>query len=248
MAKVSGIGDNCYVGGYDLSGDIGALSKISGSIAVLDVTPINSSGVQRIGGIRNGDFGYSAFFNPTAGQEHTVLSALPTADQQIMYCRGTTLGNPSACMIGKQIGYNPTRAANGALTFAVEAQSNGYGLEWGRLLTAGLRTDTAATNGTGIDGTASTAFGAQAYLQVTAFTGTDATVKIQDSADNSSFTDVSGFAFTATTAAHTTQRIATSNTATIRRYLRAVTTTSGGFTSVTFSVMVCRNQIAGQAF
>lgn len=248
MAKVSGIGDNCYVGGYDLSGDIGALSKISGSMALLDVTPINSAGVQRIGGIRNGDFAYSAFFNPTAGQEHTVLSALPTADQQIMYCRGTTLGNPAACMIGKQLGYNPTRAANGALTFAVEAQSNGYGLEWGRLLTAGLRTDTAATNGTGIDGATSTAFGAQAYLQVTAFAGTDATVKIQDSADNASFADVSGFAFAATTAAHTTQRIATSNTATIRRYLRAVTTTSAGFTSLTFSVMVCRNQIAGQTF
>jgi hypothetical protein len=73
-------------------------------------------------------------------------------------------------------------------------------------------------------------------------------VKIQDSADNASFADVSGFAFTATTAAHTTQRIATSNTATIRRYLRAVTTTAGGFTSVTFSVMVSRNQIAGQVF
>lgn len=248
MAKSSGIGDNCYVGGYDLSGDIGALSKISGSVALLDVTAINASAMQRIGGIRNAEISYSAFFNPTLGQEHTVLSALPTTDQQIMYCRGTTLGNPSACMVGKQIGYNPTRAANGALTFAVDAQSNGNGLEWGRLLTAGLRTDTAATNGTGIDGTAQTAFGAQAYLQVTAFTGTDVTVKIQDSADNTTFADVSGFAFAATTAAHTTQRIATSNTATIRRYLRAVTTTSGGFTSVTFSVMVCRNPIANQVF
>lgn len=248
MAKSSGIGDACFVGGYDLSGDIGALSKISGSIGVLEVTPINSAGVQRIGGIRNGDIAFSSFFNPTAGQEHTALSALPTADQQVMYCRGTTLGNPSACMLGKQIDYNPTRAANGGLTFAIQALSNGYGLEWGRLLTAGLRTDTAATNGTGIDGTAQTAFGAQAYLQVTAFTGTNVTVKIQDSADNASFADVSGFAFTATTAAHTTQRIATSNTATIRRYLRAVTTTAGGFTSVTFSVMVSRNQIAGQVF
>lgn len=204
--------------------------------------------MQRIGGLRNGEISFNSFFNPTAGQEHTVLSALPRTDQHVMYCRGTTLGNPAACMIGKQLDYNPTRAANGALTFAIQAQANGYGLEWGRLLTAGLRTDTTATNGTGVDGTAQTTFGAQAYLQVTAFTGTDVTVKIQDSADNVSFADVSGFAFAATTAAHTTQRIATSNAATIRRYLRAVTTTSGGFTSVTFSVMVNRNQIAGQVF
>jgi hypothetical protein len=248
MAKQSGLGDALVVGGYDLSGDVGSLSKISGSVALLDVTAINASAMQRIGGIRNGEISYLSFFNPTLGQEHTVLSALPRTDQQVMYCRGTTLGNPSACMLGKQIDYNPTRAANGGFTFAIQALSNGYGLEWGRLLTAGLRTDTAATNGTGIDGTAQTAFGAQAYLQVTAFTGTDVTVKIQDSADNVSFADVSGFAFAATTAAHTTQRIATSNTATIRRYLRAVTTTSGGFTSATFSVMVSRNQIAGQVY
>lgn len=165
-----------------------------------------------------------------------------------MYARGTTLGNPAACMTCKQLDYNPTRAAGGMLTISVSAQSNGYGLEWGRLLTAGLRTDTAATNGTSIDGGGSTAFGAQAYLQVTAFTGTDVTVTIQDSADNSSFTAVTGLAFTATTAAHTFQRIATSNTATIRRYLRAVTSTSAGFTSATFAVVVVRNPIANQQF
>lgn len=248
MTKSSGLGDNCYVGGYDLSGDIGALSKISGSIALLDVTGINARAYQRIGGIRTGAISYNSFFNPTAGQEHTALSTLPTTDQSIMYCRGTTIGSPAACMVGKQLKYDPTRANTGALTFAVDAVSNGYGLEWGNLLTAGLRTDSAATNGTGYDGTAQTTFGLQAYLQVTAFTGTDVTVTIQDSADNVSFANLTGGAFAATTAAHTTQRIATSNAATVRRYLRAITTTSGGFTSVTFAVSVTRNPIAGQVF
>ena len=248
MAKTSGMGDNCYVGGYDLSGDIGELSKISGSIALLDVTPINVSAFVRIGGLRDGSITYKAFFNPSLNQEHAALSALPTADQHMMYCRGTTLGNPAACMVAKQLNYDPTRDNKGMLTIAIQADANGYGLEWGRLLTAGLRTDTAATNGTGVDGTASSAFGAQAYLQLTAFTGTDVTVKIQDSADNVSFADVTGLAFTAVTAAHATQRIATSNAATIRRYLRVVTTTSGGFTSATFAVMIVRNPLAGQAF
>jgi len=316
--KVSGLGDNLYVGGYDLSGDVGELSKISGSVALLDVTPINVKAYARIGGLRDGQITYKSFFNPSAGQEHTVLSALPTADQHMMYCRGTTLGNPAACMVEKQLEYNPTRDNKGMLTFAIQADANAFGLEWGNLLTAGLRTDTAATNGTGVDSagglvtpsvpasgapvtntssipvtvvisggtmtavvingvtvgtgagtytlpagqsitltytvaptwtwTAVTAFGAQAYLQVTAFTGTDVTVKIQDSADNSSFADVTGLAFTATTAAHTTQRIATANNATIRRYLRVATTTSGGFTSATFAVMLTRNQVAGQVF
>jgi hypothetical protein len=41
-----------------------------------------------------------------------------------------------------------------------------------------------------------------------------------------------------------TQRIATASGATIRRYLRAVTTTSGGFTSLTFAVSAIRNDVA----
>ena len=48
MAKTSGLGDNCYVGGYDLSGDIGSLGKISGSVATIDVTGINKSAFERI--------------------------------------------------------------------------------------------------------------------------------------------------------------------------------------------------------
>lgn len=248
MSKSSGLGDNIYVGGYDLSGDVGALSKISGSVALLDVTPINVKAFVRIGGLRDGQISYTSFFNPSPGQEHTVLSALPTGDQHLMYCRGTTLGAPSACMVAKQLNYDPTRDNKGALTIAIQADANGFGLEWGNLLTAGLRTDTAATNGTGVDQTAATNFGGQAYLQLTAFTGTDVTVTIQDSADNVTFTNVTGLSFTAVTAAHATQRLATANNATIRRYVRAVTTTSGGFTSATFAVMFVRNPLANQSF
>lgn len=318
MSKQSGLGDVLFFNGYDLSSNVGELSKISGSVALLDVTPINVKAFVRIGGLRNGEMAFKSFFDPAAGQEHTALSGRPTTDEQLMYGRGTTLGSPSACLIAKQLNYDATRDNKGMLTFAVNNQSNGYGLEWGNLLTAGLRTDTAATNGTGVDQanglvtpsvpasgtpvtnpsplpvtvvitggtmsavvingitvgsgagtytlpagasitltytvaptwtwTAVTAFGAQAYLQVTAFTGTDVTVTIQDSADNSSFSNVTGLAFTATTTAHTTQRIATANNATIRRYVRAITTTSGGFTSATFAVALVRNSIANQVF
>ena len=78
--------------------------------------------------------------------------------------------------------------------------------------------------------------------------GPDLTVKIQDPADNPTFAAVAARAFAHTPAAQTTQRIATANTATIRRYLRAVTVTTGGFTLVTFAAAVVRNQIADQVF
>lgn len=89
-----------------------------------------------------------------------------------------------------------------------------------------------------------TLYGMQAYLQVTSFTGTDVTIKIQSSADNGStdaFADVTGGGFTAVTTGPQVQRIATSATLEIERYLRVVTTTSGGFTSLTFNVVVCPN-------
>lgn len=41
MAKVSGLGDQFWVAGNDLSGDTNSLSKISGSQATIDVTAIN---------------------------------------------------------------------------------------------------------------------------------------------------------------------------------------------------------------
>ncbi|MFE2911244.1 hypothetical protein [Kitasatospora indigofera] len=248
MAKQGGLGDNFYSGGYDLSGDIGSVDKVQGGTKPIDVTGINKAAFERIGGLRDGSMSWKAFFNTAVGQAHPVLSALPTADVVATYCRGTTLGSPCASLVAKQLNYDGNRGNGGEFTFSVDAEANAYGVEWGVLLTAGLRTDTAATNGTGVDTTASAAFGAQAYLQVSAFTGTDVTVKIQDSADNVSFADVTGLAFTQVTAAPFTQRLATSNTATIRRYIRAVTVTTGGVTSVTFAVQVTKNEVAGVVF
>ncbi|MFK0140718.1 hypothetical protein [Streptomyces murinus] len=246
MSKSSGLGDNLYIAGYDASGDISALGNIGGGPATLDFTAINKSAMERKGGIRDGRIEYTAFFNHVdAGTgTHEVLSALPTSDQIVTYCRGTQLGSPAACLVSKQIGYDGTRGTDGTFTFAVSSQANRFGLEWGQQLTAGLRTDTAATQGASIDTTAAASFGAQAYLQVMAFTGTDATITIQDSADNSAFTDVTGLAFTQVTAAPTTQRIATGATATIRRYLRVVTTTTGGFSNLVFNVVAAKNQVA----
>lgn len=454
MSKQSGLGDNFYVGGYDLSGDTGSLGTISGSVALLDVTGINKSAFERIGGLRDGNVEWSSFFNDASGAAHPALSSLPTTDRILTYCRGTTIGNPAACMTAKQINYDGTRADDGAFTLAVNAQANGYGLEWGNQLTAGLRTDTGATNGDGVslggeaylhlpgasgdyastpdaasldivgdidlrvkvalddwtpaaestliakytatgnqrsyalavtatgalifrwseDGTAEssetssatvsasngasiwvratmdvdngggdaavnfytstdgstwtalgaeqlvgattsifastavlelgaqtggtvnrlagkifqaqvlsgiagtsvanpiasltalddatpltwtvqgnaylsnyTYFGLQAYLQVTSFTGTDVTIKLQHSSDDAAtdaYADITGGGFTAVTSGPTTERIATSAVLPIERYVRVVTTTSGGFTSLTFNVVVVRNTTA----
>lgn len=255
MAKSSGLGDNLYIAGYDISGDTGSVDTISGGPAVLDVTGINKSAHERLGGLRTGAIDFTTFFDSASVAqggyvgEHGVLSLLPRTDVVVSYFRGTAIGNPSACMVGKQINYDPTRATDGALTVKTQCMSNAFGLEWALQLTAGIRTDTAATNGTSLDTTASLSFGFQAYLQVFSFTGTDATVKLQDSADNSTFADLASGAFTQiTTTTPQAQRIAVGGTATVRRYIRAVTITTGGFNPMSFAVAVVKNQFQTVVF
>jgi hypothetical protein len=185
---------------------------------------------------------WTSFLNPGEGAAHERLSALPTADVIATYCRGTTLGNPAASMVGKQINYDPTRGADGSITLGVQALPNGYGLEWGRLLTAGKRSDTEATNGSSVDFGAAGTHGLQAWLHVFSVTGTSCTVKLQsssDDGDSDAFADVTGGAFTAATDV-TSQRITVSGA--VERYLRVATT--GTFSECTFAVQVTVNETA----
>lgn len=457
MSKTTGLGSSFFIGGYDLSGDVTALSGVNTPIATLDVTAINKSAHERLLGLADGAMSVNTVFNPATGQAQKVLSAMPRTDTIASFYVGNALGNAAASINAKEVSYAPTRAQDGMLSSVTELQANSYGLEWGYQLTAGVRTDTAATNGTGVvmtatgenylklpgtsgnyastpdaaalditgdidirvrvamddwtpttdqcvlakynttgnqrsynlhvlttgalnfqwsndgtvqntktststvsftDGTAhwiratldvdngatgntvtfytsedgstwtqlgnpvvtagttsifastailelgskqtgtaanaackifqaqvlngiggtvvanpvvgtssitdsagltwtvngassyisaQTPYGLQAYLQVTAFTGTDVTIKLQSSADNGvldAWSDITGASFTSVTTAPQAQRIATSATLPIEKYIRAVTTTSGGFTSCSFAVMYVRNKAA----
>jgi hypothetical protein len=243
--KESGLGDNFYVDGFDLSGDIGSLSKIACPMSPLEVTGVNKLAFERIGGKRDGEIDWTAFHNTSVGQEHAVLSTLPTTDRIASYWHTTTLGREVATIIGKQVNYDPTRGTDGSLTFAVQALGNGFCMEWGNSLTAGIRADSTATNGTAFDmnglGGASTAFGWQAYLHVFGVTGTSVTATIQDSADNVTFAGLTGGGFTAATTTGA-QRIAGAGNATVRRYLRIATT--GTFSAATFAINFVRNTVA----
>lgn len=315
MSKQSGLGARFLAGGYDISGDVQAIDQINGGVALLEAADITQSAHARIIGLRDGSMGFTTFFD--TANAHPVLSALPTADVHMAaLIPPMAIGSPAACVIARQVNYDPTRGTDGSLLNKTQGDGDGFALEWGVTLTPGLRADSGATNGTSLDGgagfstpgvplsgtpvtntsplpatvvvsggtgtnvaingvpqgtfdgtytvpsggtitltysaaptwtwTLQTAFGAQAYLQVTQFTGTSVTAAVQDSADNSSFTAVTGLTFTAATAAPFTQRLATANSATIRRYLRVVTT--GTFSSATFAVIINRNLAAGAAF
>lgn len=244
MAKQTGLGSALYVAGNDLSGDTQALAKVSGGPAALDVTDITQSAFSRLGGERDGGIDWTSYFDPTTS--HPVLSALPTTDVIVTFVPPTAaIGSPAASLVSKQIGYDGTRDNAGNFTFALAAQANGFGLEWGKLLTAGLRTDTTATVGAFFDDLAGSTFGAQAYFQLVAFAGTSVTIDIQHCTTSGGAYTSTGLTTTAMTAIGA-QRLATTNTTTINEFIKVVTT--GTFSNAKFAVHFVRNPIAGVVF
>lgn len=247
MSKESGLGAAFYLSGYDISGDVVAVRELSGGPKLLEgLTGIDKSAQERLGGQLTGAQRITTWFNPAANQSHKRLSLLPLTTQQGQYWHRTALARPVHCMVGRQVNYDGSRTDDGSFTHDSDILSDGFGAEWATGMTAGKRTDGSATNGTGVDFATgafagSSTFGAQFYLQVFAFTGTSVTVKIQESSDNGAgdaWTDVVGGGFTAATAI-TFERIQTSRTQTVERYLRVVTT--GTFSNAVIAVAGVRN-------
>jgi hypothetical protein len=221
MAKQSGIGSSLFTGIYDLSGDVGAVTSLEISRGTFDVTPINASAMERIVGRRDGAISFAAFWNVTAGQAHPVLSALARTDVICSCFIGSTVGSAAASMTAKQLDYATNFGEDGSLGATVNMTANGYGLEWGEMLTTGKQSfATGTVSGTSVNlGAVSTLFGAAAYLQVFSVASGTATFAVQDSDDDASFANVTGLAFTGATGA-TTQRLQTAAGATIRQYVR----------------------------
>lgn len=240
MAKTTGLGARFAVGGYDLGGDVQSLSRIGGGPASPQSgTDITMSAQARIcsalaaDGVAAGEYEASMewvnFFNPSTDRAHPVLSALPTASTLVTFGAGAAAGAATANLVAKQVNYDPSRGADGSLSFATTAtESDGVPLEWGVALTTWGQSVTGAGNLTSVDlGSASPgAYGVVIHLQSFTFTGTSVTFKIQESSDNGAgdaFADVVGGTFVAVSGTHTWQRVETGNI-NVERYLRVVAT------------------------
>ncbi len=240
--KDHGLGNALYVAGRDYSGETKQWD-MAGGPAPMDQTNIRELAFERIGGLISGSLKYVTHFDPLSAS-YLDLSTLPTTDRIATLAHRETLGAPAASMVCKQINFDPTRDAAGAVMFSVEAQSNNSGIDWGVLATPGMRVDTVATNGASVDhGSVPPGnFGLQAYLHVKAVTGTP-TIKLQGSSDDGvgdAYTDITGGSFGVATVG--SFKIATSRTLAVERYLRVVTT--GAFTTCTFAVSVSINDVA----
>ena len=66
MAKQSGLGDQFYANGYDLSGDISSVDTISSPMTPLEVTTLGNFAHSRVGGLRDGMISFTSFFDVTS--------------------------------------------------------------------------------------------------------------------------------------------------------------------------------------
>jgi hypothetical protein len=246
MSKQTGLFTFLLVDGYDISGDTQQLGTVAKPRELLDVTPINKGAFERLSGKRDGTLELVAFFNPAVGAAHEVLSALPTADTCLSFITGASPGAPAGSLVAKQITYDGTREDDGMLTFAVSANGNAYGLEWGHLLTGdGTVPYTTSGGAEDLDGFddgagAATDFGLQAYLHVLDFTGTSVTVTLEDSDDDGTdpYAAIPGGAFAAATGPGW-QRIETGRTANVKEFVRPALT--GTYTNAVIAVSIVRN-------
>lgn len=249
MTKSTGLGQELYLDGIHISSDIGSGTISGGMAVVLPMTGINKLAYERGGGGRTGSMQFQTWFNPAVLAPvgaHSVVSTFPTTDRMATYVHRPVLGGSAVNMVCKQVDYAMTREANANLFAPFSALSNGYGQEWTQLITNGEENFTGAAAGDGWDSTvvAATDFGLQAYMQVTSFTGTSATVTIEDSDDDGvgdAYAAVTGAAFAAASAIGT-QRIQTSRTENVKRWLRVNIT--GTFSDLTIVVGVAKNLTA----
>jgi len=122
------------------------------------------------------------------------------------------------------------------MTVTSSFNGNGVGGEFGEMLTAHDDTHSSATDGTAIDNSASSSSGGSGYLQIMSLGSGSVVIKVQDSPDNITFTDITTFSTVGTSDVPTAER--TEMSGSVGRYIRVQS--SGTFTDAKIAVGFAR--------
>lgn len=248
VGKSAGMGDQLWIGGYDLGADTNSLTEMNGGFLTLPATAITNDAEARFAGERTGSMTVVSYFNPDANQSHAVYSPLPTTDVIATYAHTTAIGGPSINLIGKQVDYQGAHGQDGSYLLTIPMLSNAYGTQWAFQATAGKRTDASATAAGSVSpldqGSATPgAFGGVMWVHLFSLGSGSVTIKLQESSDNGAdaYADVVGATTAALSSAPTTVRIAT-GLIDVERYIKVVTT--GVFTNAVLAVSWYRHRVS----
>jgi hypothetical protein len=215
---------NIFANGYDLTSFFSGHDR-SGSAVVSKVTTYGKiREVYLAGGVRDAQIEHSGFWDGDETALDDIMRACLGAETGWLYLPvGDGLGNYCSGAVTIATKYTKKSGTEGAVPFTVSGQATGG--DDAALVLHAHATRSTSGNGSSIDNSAATTNGGVGFLQVTAATGSGA-IKIQDSTDNSTWTDLIAFAAASAVGA---QKIEV--TGTVKRYLR-VTWAPG--TSITF--------------
>ena len=236
MAFIAGKNSGVLFGAFDLTSYFNSFS-FSRDTNAISTTMFGDDNESYIAGIDTSQIDISGLFDggtDAVDEELANAFSVTTATPLTVFQNGTTAGEPCVLLDSKIQNYT----IDSSVSEAVGVSSNFTGNNFGRGLSLYALTNTSATaNTTAVDFGSSTSFGGQAFLHCTAHSSANIAVKLQSSADNASFADVTAGGFTAITGT-TSERIAP--TGTINRYVRLVITVTSG--SATFQVSFSPNK------
>lgn len=221
----------------DLSGYFNS-SDVTAERDALDKTAFGDQSRKYQGGLLDGSVSLEGFWDGSEDAIDQLLQGyLGDNAGQVMTLAlgGTAFGMPADLLKSKATSYNVAQGIGDLVTIGAELQGD-EGVRPGVVLLP-LTARTATATGTTHDGAAASTGGLAAHLHVTAATGTapTAAVKVQHSADGTTWTDL--VTFTTATGA-TAERKTT--TGTVQRYVRAMVTIGGTNPNITLAVAVAR--------
>jgi len=234
MATVHSRKTRAHVGQVAMACHVRQLG-IDHTVDMTDVTTFCDNSFTYVEGVEGGSFSFGGFVDSVPADLFTPLEDLRQAGVDSVVSVA-----PAGYAVGQQVWLAEAKLSElghastvgDAATFTLGMMTEGRP-DLGVSLHDVIAAETAADDEAAHDGAASSSNGGAAVVHCSAFSGTDITVKIQHSADNSTWADLLTFTqLTAVGAEHTTV------TGTVNRYLRA--SWAGTFTSATFAVAFAR--------
>lgn len=210
------------------------------SVDTSDVTTYGKGWKEFIPGLLDSTTGFQGFYDAAAGT--VVEAALATDAGVLTYCPdgGTAVGGRARLISMTTANYSESSPVGDVVTFAWDVQSEST-TGFGQVLHP-MGAETNVTGSSKDDG-AATSTGWVLHIHVTAVSAGTWTMTLQDSADNSSWSDVTGAVFTGITGATSGRLRSSTSTAQVRRYVRYLPGRSGGAggDTITFHLSYARN-------
>lgn len=225
-----------FANGYNLSGYLNSVT-VSGEADVAEVSTLGSDDKAYIPGMRDATLSAEGFYAGATGDIDEFLeSRLGSTTTWTVVMTPDAVGALAYCVRSVDTSYEIGAEIGAAVAVTAEGQIT-EGREAARVLHP-LGAETATGDDTAVDNGASSANGLSAYLHVTDVSGTTPTldVKVQHSADNSTWVDLATFA--QVTSSNSYERVAV--TGTVNRYLRAQYTIAGTTPEFTFHMAAAR--------